>query len=234
VPAAAIRKSRARGSGRRSERRSRSGAGRPAGADSEATRTAILEGALEAFASSGYEGVSVREITRRLGVSHNLVHHYFGSKENLWREVIDYTLGGKLWEIVEMLEASEESDDPFETTALALRRLVTVAARLPALPRLLAGESNWVAPRLDYLFDRYLEPITNLARRLLARAEAAGAAPMDARSFLLFVGIGSMSLFSHASIARKLGGPDPFSEEAIQTHADTVVSLVMHGMHPAR
>jgi AcrR family transcriptional regulator len=207
--------------------------GRPPGADADATRLSILEGALEAFASTGYEGVSVRELTRRLGVSHNLVHHYFGSKENLWREVVDYTLGDKLWEIFEMIEAAEETDDPFEMLEAALRRVVALAARLPALPRLLAGEANWVAPRLDYVFDRYLEPLTSLSRRLLARAEAAGAVPMDPRSFLLFVGIGAMSLFSHASIARKLGGPDPFSDEAIQTHADTVVGLVLRGMRPA-
>src|SRR5437868_97490 len=46
---------------------------------------AIIEAALEAFALTGYEAMSVRELTRKLGVSHNLVHHYFRSKAELWR-----------------------------------------------------------------------------------------------------------------------------------------------------
>ena len=47
------------------------------------SREEILDAAVEAFAARGYEATSVRELTRRLGVSHNLVHHYFRSKADL-------------------------------------------------------------------------------------------------------------------------------------------------------
>jgi len=208
------------------------GAGRPRNADSEATRALILEGALEAFASAGYEGASVRELTRRLGVSHNLVHHYFGSKEKLWRAAIDYALGEKLWGVIERLDDLGEHEDPFEALDAALRSFVMLVARLPSVPRILALESAEEGPRLDYIYARYFAQAVGVATRLLDRIAAAGGACVDPRSFVLFVGIGASAPFSHASVARRLGGPDPFSEAGIRTHADAVIQLVMSGLRP--
>ena len=49
----------------------------------------VLDLALDAFADQGYDGTSVREVCRRLGVSHNLIHERYGSKERLWYAAID-------------------------------------------------------------------------------------------------------------------------------------------------
>jgi AcrR family transcriptional regulator len=53
-----------------------------------ATRLAILASARQAFALAGYEGAGVREIARGAGVTAMLVNRYFGSKEQLFAEVI--------------------------------------------------------------------------------------------------------------------------------------------------
>lgn len=53
-----------------------------------ATRAAILASAREAFARAGYDGAGVREIARGAGVTAMLVNRYFGSKEELFAEVI--------------------------------------------------------------------------------------------------------------------------------------------------
>ncbi|HEY6575085.1 MAG TPA: helix-turn-helix domain-containing protein, partial [Mycobacterium sp.] len=45
----------------------------------------ILEAALVAFATYGYDGVSLRTLNRDLGVSHNLIYQRFGGKDDLWR-----------------------------------------------------------------------------------------------------------------------------------------------------
>ena len=65
----------------------------PIGFAHRGARAHAVENTLEAFADRGYDGMSVRELNRQLGASHNLVHHYFGSKEALWRAAIDYGLG---------------------------------------------------------------------------------------------------------------------------------------------
>ncbi|BEU28150.1 TetR/AcrR family transcriptional regulator [Paraburkholderia sp. 22B1P] len=56
-----------------------------------ATRQAILESARKAFTQSGYD-VGVREIAENAGVTAMLVNRYFGSKDQLFEDVIDLVL----------------------------------------------------------------------------------------------------------------------------------------------
>ncbi|GAA1519709.1 TetR family transcriptional regulator [Kribbella lupini] len=57
-----------------------------------ATRQAILESAMTAFTKRGYDGAGVREIATDAGVTAMLVNRYFGSKEELFAEVVDTML----------------------------------------------------------------------------------------------------------------------------------------------
>jgi AcrR family transcriptional regulator len=57
-----------------------------------ATRAAILASARKAFARAGYDGVGVREIAAGAGVTAMLVNRYFGSKEQLFAEVVADTM----------------------------------------------------------------------------------------------------------------------------------------------
>jgi AcrR family transcriptional regulator len=52
------------------------------------TRELILTAAREAFAERGYDGASIRQIATGAGVDPALVHHYFGTKEQLFFEVV--------------------------------------------------------------------------------------------------------------------------------------------------
>jgi AcrR family transcriptional regulator len=56
------------------------------------TKQAILLSARAAFARCGYDGVGVREIAKAVGVTGILVNRYFGSKEQLFSEVIASTM----------------------------------------------------------------------------------------------------------------------------------------------
>jgi AcrR family transcriptional regulator len=55
--------------------------GRPPGESD--TRTAILTAARSLFAELGYDRASIRAIARRAGVDAALVHHYYGTKDEL-------------------------------------------------------------------------------------------------------------------------------------------------------
>jgi AcrR family transcriptional regulator len=48
------------------------------------TREAILAAARDAFAGRGYDAASIRHIAAAAGVDPALVHHYFGTKEQLF------------------------------------------------------------------------------------------------------------------------------------------------------
>jgi len=55
--------------------------------DKEATCSAILDVAEELFARRGYAETSMSAIARRCRVAKSLIHHHFGSKAALWRQV---------------------------------------------------------------------------------------------------------------------------------------------------
>ena len=59
---------------------------RPAGSG---TREAILAAASRAFAEQGYPRTTLRGIARDAGVDTRLVTHYFGSKQDLFVEVVE-------------------------------------------------------------------------------------------------------------------------------------------------
>jgi AcrR family transcriptional regulator len=204
--------------------------GRPPGASGEVTREAILEAALESFAASGYDAMSVRELTRRLGVSHNLVHHYFRSKHALWRAAMDHGLGRQTEELTSLVLRGSELGDPIEALRATLERLVVLTARQPAVPRIVFREAAEASERLDYLFERYFEPALAVMERFLERARPAGIRDVDPRSLILLVGSSATALFSQAALARKLGGPDPLSPSAVARYARTVSDVLLLGL----
>jgi AcrR family transcriptional regulator len=55
----------------------------------EATRQAILEAARELFGARAYEQVGLRDIAAAAGATAALVNRYFGTKEQLFREVLE-------------------------------------------------------------------------------------------------------------------------------------------------
>lgn len=55
----------------------------------QASRTAILDAAEALFAGKGYRGTSVREIGEAAGVSRGTPGYFFGSKERLYRAVLE-------------------------------------------------------------------------------------------------------------------------------------------------
>ncbi|MFB7500857.1 TetR family transcriptional regulator [Streptomyces sp. NPDC056161] len=61
--------------------------GRPPRAESGDTRERILAAAREEFSERGYEKTSVRGIAKAAGVDSALVHHYFGTKEQVFEAV---------------------------------------------------------------------------------------------------------------------------------------------------
>jgi AcrR family transcriptional regulator len=65
----------------------------------ERSRTRILDAALAEFVEKGFAGARVDAIAKRAGLNKQLISHYFGGKESLYRSVLDERLaraGGEL------------------------------------------------------------------------------------------------------------------------------------------
>ncbi|WP_333770583.1 TetR/AcrR family transcriptional regulator [Streptomyces sp. IBSBF 2435] len=73
--------------------------GRPAGTrsgDAAGTRERILAAAREEFSARGYDRTSVRSIGKAAGVDAALVHHYFGTKEQVFAAAVEVSFGPAL------------------------------------------------------------------------------------------------------------------------------------------
>jgi AcrR family transcriptional regulator len=97
-----------------------------------ATREAILHSAMAAFARHGYDGIGVREIAERAGVTAVLVNRYFGSKEKLFAEAVELAFAdnslfeGEFTELANRLTAvimanTETHAEPNDALLLLLR-----------------------------------------------------------------------------------------------------------------
>lgn len=107
----------------------------PAKRDPEATRTAILEAAEQAFLTKGFAEASTADIARKAGVTKSLIHHHFGSKEQLWKEIKVRRFSQYAEKQMEMLEQSEPSS---ELLRESIELYFQFLQRTPQLVRLFA------------------------------------------------------------------------------------------------
>ena len=142
-------------------------AGRPTQPTDLPAESEILARGLTAFAELGYDRASVRELARRLGVSHNFINDRYGSKEQFWRAVIDRSLTAQVARLRAALNIPGEDD------LARLRDLVHAFHQAnvaePGLPRILRYESIRGGERLEYVFQHYLVPIRDAVAPLVQR-----------------------------------------------------------------
>jgi len=204
--------------------------GRPPGADGDETRERIMESALEAFAEHGYDAMSVRELTRQLGVSHNLVHHYFGSKSELWYAAVEHSLGQSTTEILTRLEGAIGDSDPVGSVRRLLGVTFMEAARHPAVLSIIADESGRGGERLDFLYKRFLEPAIEITGRFLEAARPHGICDMDPAFLALHVLSTTSLLFTHDALFEKLGYSTPASPEMQEAYSGSAADLMVMGL----
>ncbi len=201
-------------------------AGRPPGATGDATRSEILDGALEAFSEAGFEAMSVRELTRRLGVSHNLVHHHFGSKEDLWRAALEHGISSTANELAALLSQSIGRPGSRNVLRQVLERAIALLTKRPEVARIFADESARLGPRLDYLYEQFLGPLVEILSRFLSESKAYGVRDVDSRVAALFVLSSASAQFTHAALAEKLG----IGNESRSGYTHSLVDLVLGGL----
>jgi AcrR family transcriptional regulator len=93
------------------------------GGSSMATRRCILEAAQRLFAAHGYHGASIRDIVHACGVSNAALYYHFGSKQDLYFEV----LGEYVAAVVDQLQKADTGEGSCRSR---LTRVALVYARI--------------------------------------------------------------------------------------------------------
>lgn len=215
-----------------SEGTSTRGRGRPTADDPTTVPTeAILDAALAAFAERGYEGTSVREVARSLGVSHNLIPQRIGTKEQLWYAAVERGFAALTLTLVTAVDELDEAADLDRLRALVVRFIEANAAD-PALLRIITQEAAAPGPRLDHLFTTYIGPVHEFGDDLLRRLKASGEVRTDSAALVYFLmthGAGGPAALP--ALAERFGeAPTDDDPEAAHRRAVEAAAVIFDGL----
>ncbi len=137
-----------------------------------ATQDAILKAAEKLFVKNGFADTSISRIAKSAGVTKSLIHHHFGSKEQLWTEVKRRRFG-------EYYDAQRKDLDftnaDVKILVDAVTRYFELLRRNPDLVRLI----SWHLLETTTHFEREEGELARQGAEKIAEAQAAGTIRQD-------------------------------------------------------
>jgi TetR/AcrR family transcriptional regulator, regulator of cefoperazone and chloramphenicol sensitivity len=198
---------------------------------SKATREKIIKAASRAFARNGYDGASIRTIVAAADVNQAAINYHFGSKEGLYRAVLQAAL------LALMNDDGGGRGDGALSREAALRRFLRQQLRpmisgdeLSAYVRIFGWETLKPSPVFRKFMAREAAPFFADATELVRRFLPDGASDKQAV-------VGALWLFGQCSIfvrnAQQLSRP-PFrlalDERFVDWLADTMAAWAAGGL----
>ena len=118
------------------------------------TRQRLIEASIDVFSRQGFDGTSLSSIAEEAGVTQPTLSYHFGTKDQLYRDVISYC--GTQW-----IAAVETGDDlrdlsQLDVLKVALRRLGRVIAGQKVVTRLMLQAS--MHPDFEAEVEKALRP----------------------------------------------------------------------------
>lgn len=136
--------------------------------DPESTRNSILQTAEELFAEHGFDAVSMSQLAKGAGVTKSLIHHHFGSKEELWGAVKERCMAEYFDMQRQMLEQKDGTADE-----LLRASIVTYFRFLQRNPRVVRMQA-WLDIMQDPIMIEAGKVVTELGQVRLRESQANG------------------------------------------------------------
>ena len=147
----------------------------------EARRAEILDAALAVFAEKGFYAAHMGEIGRRAGISQGTTYLYFTSKEEIFKTLVQESLGPRVLQLAQMVREFEGSTP--DLIRLVMRAIVVFlsSSDRAVLPKLIIAETGNF-PELARFYrtevtDRMLAVFEGIVRRGMERGEFRGINP---------------------------------------------------------
>ena len=127
----------------------------------------VLQAAVEVFNERGYDGASMEDLAKRLGIAKSAIYHHVSGKEELLQMALDRALDG--WSAA--AERARELDAPAITRLEVLVRgtVAVLEAQLPYVTLLLRVRGNTEVERAALArrrsFDRLVASLVEEAER---------------------------------------------------------------------
>jgi TetR/AcrR family transcriptional regulator len=145
---------------------------------------AILDAALDVFATHGFRGATLDQIAEAAGLSKPNLLYWFASKEEVHRMLLERLLD--TW--FEPLRHLDPDGDPIAEITGYIRRKLEMARDYPRESRLFAGEILQGAPHIADVLAGPLKELVDAKARVIAAWAASGRiAPVDPRHLIVSI-----------------------------------------------
>jgi TetR/AcrR family transcriptional regulator len=185
----------------------------------------ILLKALALFSDKGYDATSVREICEAAGVTKPTLYHFYGSKEGVYRAIVEGALERFRSDLVSALQEEGPLRERMVRTARAYFAATTQDPDLARFILALIHHPPRSAPETDFLgfYRSVLELFAAIVEDAVARGEIAPG-PTAVR-LLVFMGALGEAVHGHLLV----GEPELTPELAA-----VLVDTIFRGWAPAR
>ena len=157
-------------------------------------REAILDAALTAFARYGYDGASLPKIAQIAQVAPPLIHYYFGSKDKLWRETVDHSLG-ELRRESSAIQSATRALGPLDRLRALLQAITHFAARCPDHFSMIIAEARSESDHFAWVQENYTGVLFGDVVSLLEAAKREGLIRDVSVEHLAFMLIGGILVY---------------------------------------
>lgn len=192
----------------------------------------ILDAALDAFGRRGFNGVSMRDLNRSLGMSHAMLAKRFGTKEALWEAAVGRAFASHRAAVLAALADAPPADDDLARLRAGLVAFVRSAADHPDLQRVInheACEDSW---RVEVIAEQFMEPLLSQVRVVIDRLVEAGTIrPVTSREILFLAANGAASVFALAPLSERFDATDGPLD--VDRYADSVADVLIAGIRRA-
>lgn len=194
--------------------------------DGVKSKEAILRAALKVFACDGYDGASMPKIARLAQVAQPLIHYYFGSKENLWRDTVDRSLGELRREAAAIRQATQALA-PLDRLRALLQAITQFAARWPDHFVMIIAEARSDSGRFAWINENYTGVLFDEIVAILQDARESGAIQDVDVTQLVPMLIGGILL--HFTVRPNLLTDDELDKAAVE-FTDLMFKMFLHGL----
>ncbi len=122
----------------------------------ETTKQRILESAKQLFAQQGYDKTSIRSLAIEAQVSHGLIRHHFGNKEQVWYAVADLIIAEVMNERIELNDYFQHNFRANDATYLMISKMLDNLVDNPLIMKLVIQFSLGQQLHFDYFFNQVL------------------------------------------------------------------------------
>ena len=201
---------------------------------SKNTQKKLFEAGIKVFADRGYRDATVREICKKAGAANiNAVNYYFGSKENLYREILDA--------IFSTYDRFDQEDWDRKTPQEQLRSMISNFCDMlyknnafaSDITSIFISEMTQPSPFIKELVDRYNRPRIKRHLKMFRDLLGEGATDDRARDCLVSVA-GQLLYYSFAWPVFSRLFPDYSADERYEQWAAHVYEFSVGGIEAVR